>query len=254
MIGRLILTATLALVPILLLLRYFYARDVHPEPRRVLRKTFGLGVLSLIPAVLLALPSVLLEPRFSSVTLAALYAAFVGAAIPEEALKLLVVRGYCARQSSFDEPMDGVVYGVTAALGFAALENVLYVWESGWTTALLRAFTAVPIHAATGAMIGHAVALARFGPPRRHAVWRGFTNAVAVHGLYNFGLIAFELHANRPVLPGHHDDEQVYIFLLLLVFVILLGSVIWTIRTTRQLHSQQVARELAREAASRSDE
>jgi len=251
MVGRVILSGALAILPILLILRYFRTRDVQPEARRVLRSTFWLGVLSIVPVILIGVPVILLAPRTASITLAALYSSFVGAAIPEEALKLWVIRGYCARQTSFDEPMDGIVYGVTAALGFAALENIIYVWGSGWTVALLRAFTSIPIHAATGAILGHAVARAQFGPAGRFTVWKGFLSAVAVHGLYNYGLIAMELYANRPVLPASYLGDQVYIFLLLLVFVVLIGSVVWTIRTTRRLRSQQLMSKLAQEAAAR---
>ena len=252
MVGRVILAGALAIFPILLILRYFHSRDVHPEPRRVLWGTFWLGVLGIVPVILVGIPVVFLAPRTSSVTMAALYSAFVSAAIPEEALKLWVIRGYCARQRSFDEPMDGIVYGVTAALGFAALENIIYVWGSGWAVALLRAFTSIPLHAAAGAIIGHAVAQARFGPVRRFTVWKGFLKAVLLHGLYDYGLIAMELYASRPIVPASYIGDQLYIFLLLLVFVVLIGSVVWTIRTTRRLRSQQLMSELAREAAARS--
>jgi len=254
MIGRLTLAVTLALVPILLILRYFHTRDVHPEPRRVLRVTFALGVASVIPAILLEFLSGWPELPFPSVMLAALYTAFLGAAIPEEALKLAVVRGYCARQSSFDEPMDGVVYGVTAALGFAALENVFFVWRAGWTTAVLRAFTAVPLHAATGAMIGHAVAQARFDLSGRSAIFRGFLGAVVVHGLYDFGLIAIALRADLPEAPGDETNSLVALCLMLLVFAVLIGSIRWVLRTTRRLRAQQLEEESADEIAPESSD
>jgi len=253
MISRLVVTAAFALIPILLLLRYFRTRDVHPEPRRVLRQTFWLGVLSVIPVILLALPFTFFVPRSSSVTVTALYLAFLTAAIPEELLKLLVVTRFCARRPSFDEPMDGIVYGVTAALGFAALENILYVWDSGWTTALLRAFTSIPIHAATGAMIGYAVARARFGPAKRFTVWKGFLAAVLVHGLYDYGLIAMELYADSAVLSDEAIGDQIYVCFLL-VLVILIGSVVWTIRTTRRLRSRQLIAEQMREDSSNPDD
>jgi hypothetical protein len=66
---------------------------------------------------------------------AALYEALPLAALPEELMRLPVVGLYSASRSAFDEPMQGMVYGATAALGFPALENTWYIWQGGWTTA-----------------------------------------------------------------------------------------------------------------------
>jgi len=138
------LAIVLTVLPIMVLLRYFYTRDICREPRTALVKTFLLGLLVTIPAIPLSLGLSAILLLFSpGPLLAALYDAFVVAAVPEELLKLLVIALYCARRVSFDEPMDGVVYGATAALGFAALENVLYVVDGGWAVALVRSVTAV---------------------------------------------------------------------------------------------------------------
>ena len=84
--------------------------------------------------------------------------------IPEETFKYLVLTRYSARHRAFDEPMDGIVYGAVASLGFAALENLLYVGSGDLGTAVARAATAVPGHAFTGAIMGYYVGQARFGP------------------------------------------------------------------------------------------
>ena len=79
------------------------------------------------------------------------------AAIPEEFVKLAILVGYNMRHHAFDEPMDGIVYGVVASLGFATLENMLFVFEGGISVAVSRAFTAVPLHAFVGAIMGYYV-------------------------------------------------------------------------------------------------
>jgi RsiW-degrading membrane proteinase PrsW (M82 family) len=240
MVARAFLTALCTVLPVILLLRYFYTRDLHREPRAVLWKTFVLGILSILPAVLLGVILTIVKPGFSSIAWAALYEALVIAAIPEEALKLLVIRAYSARQRCFNEPMDGLVYGATAALGFAMLENAIYVLNGGWTVALMRAFTAVPMHAACGAILGNAVAQARFGPAKRGAVRKGFCSAVALHGLYDFGLIGIVMIANQPGEPEGTGAGAQVLALLALAAAVLIGAVIWTLRTVRRLRSQQM--------------
>jgi RsiW-degrading membrane proteinase PrsW (M82 family) len=92
---------------------------------------------------------------------------FFGAAIPEKLFKFAVLFFYCRRLTDFDEPMDGIVYGVTASLGFATLENVLYVLNGGIGHAIMRAFTAVSGHALFGAVMGSYFGLSHLTPGRR---------------------------------------------------------------------------------------
>jgi protease PrsW len=144
-----------AIVPSLLLLWYVYARDKNPEPRGLLLKTFLLGAIICVPVVPVAM---MLEAMGKGMTGgmwgSAFVQGFLGAAIPEEFFKFLVLRAYVWRQDHFDEPLDGVVYGATASLGFATLENILYVGQHGLGVAVLRALTAVPGHAFTGVVMG----------------------------------------------------------------------------------------------------
>lgn len=239
---RSILAAVCTLLPIALLLRYFYIRDAHPEPRGALVRTFILGVLLVVPVIGIALPLSLLEGMLVGPLQKAAFEAFALAAIPEEIMKLLAILFFCARQRSFNEPMDGVVYGATVALGFAALENALYVIVGGWTTAVARAVTAVPMHAAAGAVLGHHVARARFAHGGRAVVWRGLGAAVSVHGLYDFGLFgAVALAAERAA--GGSTLALAVLGLVLLALMALVATVIWTIRTVRRLRREQLAGE-----------
>ena len=84
------------------------------------------------------------------------------AGLVEEYLKLTVVRLTAYRAPAFDEVMDGVVYTVVAGMGFACLENVLYVMGGSLATALVRAFTAVPLHAVASGLMGYSLGRARF--------------------------------------------------------------------------------------------
>lgn len=177
-----------AIVPSLLLLWYVYAKDKNPEPRGLLMKTFLLGAFICIPVVPVAM---MLEAMGKGMAVgiwgSAFVQGFLGAGIPEEFFKFLVLRLYVWRQPHFDEPLDGVVYGATASLGFATLENILYVGEHGMGTAVLRALTAVPGHAFTGVVMGAFVGRARFAEPEQRTgmLWAGLGSAMLLHGSYD---------------------------------------------------------------------
>src|SRR5205823_3833219 len=137
-----------ATLPAALVLWYLYRLDEHPEPREVVLKCFLLGMIICVPV----LPVAMAPPKPGNG--GAVSEAFLAAALPEAGFKFLVLWLWARRQPAFDEPMDGIVYGATASLGFAAFENVLAVGGGGFFTALLRALTAVPAHAATGVIMG----------------------------------------------------------------------------------------------------
>jgi protease PrsW len=91
------------------------------------------------------------------------------------------------RWNEFDEPLDGVVYGVALALGFATVENVLCVARDGLGVGVLRAVFAVPAHALFGAVMGFYVGRAKFGGGAR-LLALALAAAVAFHGAYDFVL------------------------------------------------------------------
>ena len=111
-------TAVSAIVPSLLLVWFFTSRDVHPEPSRVLWATFGLGVLSIVPTLIVALPVdfVLSATLADSPLILGVSEAFFTAAIPEELFKLSVLWLYIRKHPAFDEPMERTD---SASVGFA---------------------------------------------------------------------------------------------------------------------------------------
>ncbi|MGE0788110.1 MAG: PrsW family glutamic-type intramembrane protease [Sandaracinaceae bacterium] len=184
-----------AVVPSLLLLWYFHSRDSFPEPPRVVWTTFALGALAIIPVCVVAFPfAMLIEAVLGGVPLLHGPAdAFLTAAIPEETFKLAVLAWYAGRHSEFDEPMDGVVYGAAASLGFATLENALYCADGGLTLAAIRALTAVPIHAGCGALMGYWYGRSRFEPERRRSLLaRAWIVPVLIHGVYDAPLLTLK--------------------------------------------------------------
>lgn len=229
--------AASAITPSFLLVWYFHARDVFREPAEVLWKTFGLGALIVAPVLLFAWPAYQAAQAVESPLLYGLISAFFGAAIPEEIFKFLVLWLYAMRHSEFDEPMDGIVYGVTASLGFATLENILYVAEGGGTSAFLRAFTAVPGHAFLGAIMGYYAGRAHAAPAaaRRALLTRALVIPTLLHGLYDFPLLA----ASKLEDPDTTATLSIFL-LLLLVPAILSFELIWTLRLVRRTRAAQL--------------
>ena len=180
-----------ALVPAIVLLAYIYWNDrKSPEPLKQLLKATALGVLSIPLTYLLVVPVELahiLPDEVISIS-DAVSISFLGAALPEELAKLIVLWLFLRRNPHFDERMDGIVYAVCVSLGFAGLENIMYVLgDSEWmSVALQRAFTAVPGHFCFGVLMGYFVSLAKFVPAQR--IWYSalaLIVPVLVHGIYD---------------------------------------------------------------------
>lgn len=186
----------LSIVPGLLILVYIYQKDKYEkEPYQYVVYCFLLGIISCIPAIL----GTLLVEYFMGVNnpiasldlkVIAIYA-FIAVAMSEECAKYIFLRLYIYRQEEFDEPMDGIVYAVSLGMGFAIVENLLYVWDGGWQVALVRMFTAVPSHAIFGIILGYYMGLAKFEPQKNKAFLlhlKGLLGAVFIHGLYDLFL------------------------------------------------------------------
>jgi len=160
----------LASAPALLFLWLFWKRDGHREPKLLVLKLFALGAVAAVPTYFLEgwLPG----------PASRVYDNFIRVGLVEEAMKLLPFLLFIYRRPEFDEPMDGIVYAVAVALGFATVENALYATIYGGDVLVYRAFTSTLAHLAFSGLWGYA-----FGLHRGRK--RAFAAAVAVHGAYD---------------------------------------------------------------------
>jgi protease PrsW len=156
-----------AAAPSLALLTYFYLRDRYePEPVSRLLLAFGLGMFAMLAAQ--SLGAYLAEActddflRYGGEG-GRLLDAFVVTALVEEFSRWFVLVVAVYHWKVFDEPMDGIVYGVAVAVGFASLENYLYLSNRGLSLAWQRALFAVPAHALFGGGMGYFLSRAKFG-------------------------------------------------------------------------------------------
>lgn len=125
---------------------------------------------------------------------------FFGISFVEEALKTIVFFTLVYHRPFFDEAFDGFVYALFIGMGFALVENMIYVWEFGLSTALIRAFTAVPAHAVFGMVAGYYFAKAKFDKANSiKLISIGFGLAVLIHGLYDFLILQT---MSEPLMAG----------------------------------------------------
>jgi RsiW-degrading membrane proteinase PrsW (M82 family) len=180
-----------AVAPGLFLLWYFYHRDKYErEPKKLLFKVFFFGCLTVIPAIIFELILEKIFNVFTSGVINIFLVCFIVVAPVEEILKYFVVRNWAYNRPEFDEIMDGIVYGVSASLGFATLENIMYVLSNGLGIGLIRAFLAVPGHAMYGAIMGYFLGRAKLNCLRSsRLILTGLLLAILLHGLYDFLLL-----------------------------------------------------------------
>lgn len=188
-----LLSLSLAIAPSLAFAVFIFWRDKFDrEPIHLLIGCFFFGALSCIPA---AAMEVFLDNRIQPARfgLGGLFlSAVVFVALIEEGWKFLFTHFFAYRKNAFNEPYDGITYAVMVSLGFATLENIIYVLEGGVELALYRMVTAVPAHVTFGVIMGYFMGLAKF---RNHSFWlkaAGLGGAVLLHGLYDFALFSTE--------------------------------------------------------------
>jgi RsiW-degrading membrane proteinase PrsW (M82 family) len=185
----------MAVAPAVLVLLYYYKQDkAKPEPKGLITKIFFLGFASIIPAIIIELIlDAVAEVTFFIPLVYYFIKSFIVAGLVEESLKLFVVKQFAYKDVHFDEVMDGIVYAVVASMGFACFENVLYVTGGGWSLALLRAFTAVPLHAVASGIMGFYIGKAKFAQNKSDEtglIFKGLVIAVLIHGAYDFFLFS----------------------------------------------------------------
>jgi protease PrsW len=199
-----------AIAPALLVLWLVIAADERPGPPVKVWAAFLLGAASISLLGIARAPfGSLLTISEAPWTALALHAVF-GVAAPEEIVKILVIVAISWRRQPFADPMDTVVYGAAAGLGFAAYENLAYLvqhpemWRS---LAVLRSVLTVPFHGALGVVAGAYLAIARsgmaLGAHRRHRDWFRIRTLVSIplvplvlHSGFDFPLLVLQQNAD----------------------------------------------------------
>ena len=208
----------LAVAPPLLIAYYVYQKDKYDkEPKSLIIKSFLFGCLGIIPAIFL---EIFAEGMFTNLFLYV----FIGIAFVEEGVKYFFLKKYLFNKPDFNEPMDGIVYAVMISLGFATVENIAYVLNNEgqeMNVALIRMFTAIPLHAACGVILGYFVGLAKFSDNKNILLYKGLFLATLVHALYNYFIflgegfilsiiaLAVAVYYSKKAINIHQEDSKI---------------------------------------------
>jgi RsiW-degrading membrane proteinase PrsW (M82 family) len=180
----------IALAPSLFWLWFFYKQDdLEPEPLKLVAKMYLLGMVITIPVLILE--------EVCGIVLPVFLLAVLVAPVLEECSKFLVVREVVYNDIEFDEPLDGIVYSVSVALGFATIENAMFlVFQPSLLsfafTGIVRALFTIPAHALFAVFWGYTMGVVKFhaaGKKGKYILATGLLSGIAVHGLFNFLLL-----------------------------------------------------------------
>ena len=181
-----------ALLPVVVLLYYIYKKDRYQrEPASQMLLAFVCGVVAAFLSLVFTSPfsAAGVEASPGQSVFEAISKAFCLAAIPEETAKLIMLWLFLRRCSYFDEHMDGIVYAVCVSLGFAALENVIYLFSNYPDiigVGISRSLFAVPGHFFFGVLMGYYYSLAKFGKDdKRFYMILTLLAPILAHGSYD---------------------------------------------------------------------
>src|ERR1700710_2844919 len=197
---------TAAVAPALLILWLVIAAGERPGPPAKVWTAFFFGAASITLLGVARAPFAYFLATPENPWVAQFLHSLFGAAAPEEAVKILVIVAVSTRRRPFADPMDTVLYGAAAGLGFAAYENLAYLVQHAemWRSlAALRSVLTVPFHGALGVIAGAYLAIARsgtaLGAHRHHRDWARVTTRLmvflvplALHSGFDFPLLTLQ--------------------------------------------------------------
>ena len=222
----------LAVLPAIILISMVYKADkLEKEPKNLMVKLIFLGIVSTVPAIAMEVIGEIFLMIFvpeDNLVYTFIHCFFI-IGIAEESSKFLMVKLGSYKDTAYDCLFDGIVYAVTVSLGFALFENILYVFEGGITTALLRAFTSIPGHATFGVFMGIWYGKAKHmniignKEQENKNIFLSILVPAIIHGLYDFILMS-----NPQTILG-----KLVMIVCFIIFVIILFTI--TAITTKSI-------------------
>lgn len=202
-----IILLALSILPVLFFGYQIYKKDFDKEPTEILVKLFFSGIGSTVVTLVISgilmmfIPFMAKEATELNVFELIPYA-FLCVALVEEFSKWIFVYKLEYNDREFNHLYDGIVYAAFVSLGFACLENILYVFEGGVQTAIVRAFLAIPGHLCDGIMMGYYLSMAKLALcnnnkslSKKNLILSLVVPTLA-HGIYDYLLMAGEVTEN----------------------------------------------------------
>ena len=202
-----------SITPVMIFLYLIFRIDKNKEPIGLLTKCFFGGFLSIILTLIIDVPMSYIGTSFSSPFSKSFFDAFFVAGFPEELSKFIILYWLVWKSKYFDEHYDSIVYAVFVGLGFALVENILYVFDSGLKTALLRGILSVPGHGFFAVIMGYFLSIAKLSQQgeRKKYLLLSVLIPILFHGTYDFILM---------YATNLGDSDSGISILLLIVFTI----------------------------------
>ena len=181
----------LSVLPAGLLMFFIYRQDKYQkEPIKSLLKAFFGGTLAVVFTLILVKITDYTIGLIPYLNQTVFYDSFITAGIPEELCKFLVFMIFIWNDKNFDEFFDGIVYASFISLGFATVENIMYVMPGGIGTGIVRALISVPAHFLFGVIMGYFFSLAKFNSEKRgRYIFIGLLLAMVAHGMFDWLLM-----------------------------------------------------------------
>lgn len=193
----LLINILLGLLPSFIWLLFYLAEDEHPEPKKIIAKTFFAGIVFASIALIAEQIIVLFLDKFGVKRFSLIYISSL--ALTEEILKFLAVYRVIYKNPAFDEPVDAMIYMITGALGFATLENIGAVafnqsaenLTSAFETTVFRFIGATLLHSLSSGILGYfwALDIRRF--QTKKFIFLGFALATILHTIFNILIISY---------------------------------------------------------------
>lgn len=184
-----IILLSVAIAPGLALFSYFYLRNqISSEPSKTLFHTFLYGAILTFP--ILFIQHVF---EFENIIQSLFLRNVLFTSVLEEFFKWLILVMLIYKHVEFDNPYDGILYGASVSLGFATVENILYLFTYGVHTAFIRALLPVSSHAIFGVVMGYYLGRAKFATDNssRTLLFVALIVPIGLHIIYN-GILAIQ--------------------------------------------------------------
>ncbi|MFC7391543.1 glutamic-type intramembrane protease PrsW [Scopulibacillus cellulosilyticus] len=192
---------TTGIAPGIALLSYFYLKDKYEtEPIGMILKTFIFGALIVFPVM-----AIQYAFETEHILQGLLTNSFLLNGLLEEFFKWLIIIYTAYRHTAFNERYDGIIYTVSVSLGFATVENILYLTVYGIHYALFRAILPVSSHALFAVIMGYYIGKAKFSVKKKRYLFIGLLIAALIHGLYDLIL--------------HIDKAWLYIIIPFMIYL-----------------------------------
>lgn len=194
-----LIAAISALVPAFIWLFFFLREDIHPEPKKLILCTLAVGAIISFPvlAAQIAFQATLPFLIQSGIIL------IIGLAFIEELFKFLAAYWFINNKPAFDEPVDAMIYCITAALGFATVENIFIIsnnlnlitassWGTVFDTLSLRFVGATLLHTLTAGLVGYYWARGKLKNSLKLNLAAGLAIATIMHAIFNYLILKFQ--------------------------------------------------------------